>query len=252
MTARTSHDTDWIGARDIAHRGLHGTTPGRIENTLSAIDAAASKGYAVEIDVQVTVDNLIAVFHDRTAERLAGQKQHISALTLSECQQMPLTGTDDRIPSLPDALDCVAGRVPIYIELKSWSGTPLPLLCAGVRRALEGYRGDVAIMSFDRNIVEWFARVVPALPRGLVIGRGALLNLRHRLRLPLWLWRQNPAFLACDINLLPNGLCRRWRASDKPLLTWTVRDKKQENIGRQHADALIFEAPAIVGNGTQG
>ena len=34
-------DISWLSARPIAHRGLHDAKAGRIENTLSAFDAAA-------------------------------------------------------------------------------------------------------------------------------------------------------------------------------------------------------------------
>ena len=45
---------DWLTARPIAHRGLHG--PGAVENTPTAFNAAIAAGYAIETDLQITAD----------------------------------------------------------------------------------------------------------------------------------------------------------------------------------------------------
>lgn len=58
--------------RNYAHRGLHtedGTVP---ENSLPAFRAAAEAGYAVEMDVHLTADDQLVVFHDDTLERMCG------------------------------------------------------------------------------------------------------------------------------------------------------------------------------------
>ena len=58
--------------RKYAHRGLHtedGTVP---ENSLPAFRAAAEAGYAVEMDVHLTADDQLVVFHDDTLERMCG------------------------------------------------------------------------------------------------------------------------------------------------------------------------------------
>ncbi len=49
-------DLDWLTARPIAHRGYHDAAAGRVENTLSAIMAAAERNFAVEIDVHLSAD----------------------------------------------------------------------------------------------------------------------------------------------------------------------------------------------------
>jgi len=52
----------------IAHRGLHGE--GRSENSVAAFDAAIEKGYAIELDIQMSADGEAMVFHDYELSRL--------------------------------------------------------------------------------------------------------------------------------------------------------------------------------------
>ncbi|HKH33089.1 MAG TPA: glycerophosphodiester phosphodiesterase family protein, partial [Beijerinckiaceae bacterium] len=70
---------DWLVARPIAHRGLHDAAAGRIENTLSAADAAIAGGYPIECDVQDTADGEAVVFHDFTLDRLTAEDGFVHA-----------------------------------------------------------------------------------------------------------------------------------------------------------------------------
>lgn len=241
-----NRDFPWLTQYNIAHRGLHGAAFGRDENTLDAVSAAADAGYAVEVDIRATVDGIIVVFHDETLERMTDGQGEVQKLGFAELQKFMVGKSGKPIPSLPDVMEAIDSKVPIFVEIKSSPKMNIQLLCAGVRHCFEGYGGPVAVMSFDPRIISWFKAYMPRYARGLVVGRECLLNWRNRTALTYWLRRVRPDFLACDINLLPNGLCARWRKQGKPLLTWTVKNKQLESIGKQHADALIFEAPAVV------
>ena len=70
--------------RNYAHRGLHtedGTVP---ENSLPAFRAAAEAGYAVEMDVHLTADDQLVVFHDDTLDRMCA-----SAIPTASSQPLP-------------------------------------------------------------------------------------------------------------------------------------------------------------------
>ncbi|MBT5195157.1 MAG: glycerophosphodiester phosphodiesterase, partial [Rhodospirillaceae bacterium] len=55
---------EWLCQRPFAHRGLHDRNAGVPENSLAAFTAAVDGGYAIELDVQTSRDNVVMVFHD--------------------------------------------------------------------------------------------------------------------------------------------------------------------------------------------
>lgn len=55
-----------------AHRGLHTKDKTVPENSLPAFRAAAEAGYGVELDIQLSRDGQVVVFHDDTLDRVCG------------------------------------------------------------------------------------------------------------------------------------------------------------------------------------
>ena len=70
----------WIVKTPIAHRGLHDDN--KPENSLSAFKNAIKHGYAIEIDLQMTKDNKIVVFHDDTLDLMTTGNGKVSDKTL--------------------------------------------------------------------------------------------------------------------------------------------------------------------------
>ena len=118
-------------------------------------------------------------------------------------------------------------------------------LCLAVRRALEGYRGPVAVMSFDPRVVRWFADHAPHVVRGLVVTEEGQRTLSGRWRRHLALWRAKPEFLAYDVRDLPSRFAAAQRARGLPLLTWTVRSDDLRERAAAHADAAIAEGAGV-------
>ena len=80
-----------------AHRGLHGD--GRAENSLTAFRAAVEAGYGIELDVRLSGDGELVVFHDDTLIRMCGVEGKTESKTLAELKALTLAGTDEHIPS---------------------------------------------------------------------------------------------------------------------------------------------------------
>lgn len=107
----------------IAHRGYSGVSP---ENTLSAFANAVDIGAdMIELDVQLTGDGQVVVFHDNDLLRVTGCEGTIADYTLEELQQMDAGmwfGSEfegERIPTLAEVLELVRGSgLNIYLELK--------------------------------------------------------------------------------------------------------------------------------------
>jgi glycerophosphoryl diester phosphodiesterase len=238
---------NWLIERPLAHRGLHGA--GIVENTLGAARAAVEANYAIEVDLQLTADGEVVVFHDATLDRLTHATGRVATRTLAELKAVRLHECDEHIPSLQELLDAVAGRTPLVLELKSeWDGDDRL-----VRRAAEvlvPYSGPVAAMSFDPVQVAALRDHAPGLPRGIVAERYyrhpdwqpmswpqkfVLGNLLH-------IGRTKPHFVAYFVRELPAAapLIARYGLGMK-LLTWTVRNEADSRKARRWADQIIFE-----------
>ncbi len=243
-------DLDWLTARPIAHRGYHDLAAGRVENTLSAVKSAAERNFAIEIDVHLSADGRVYVFHDDRLDRLTTGSGDTAGLTLAELQAIPFKVGQDRIPSLREVLTAVSGHVPLVIEVKSRSdGTRSTALVDAVARELEAYRGPACVMSFDPLIVEDFADRAPELVRGIVAddaegsdyaalspeARAELAGLGHR-------ERTRPHFVSYWVKLLPNAVSRKVREDWRlPLITWTIRTDEDRAAAAAYADQITFE-----------
>jgi glycerophosphoryl diester phosphodiesterase len=234
----------FLSAQPFAHRGLHGGNV--IENSRAAFSAAIAAGHGIELDVQGGNEGEAFVFHDERLERLTNQSGNFADRVGPEIEKILLRGTTETIPRLSEVLALVNGRVPILIEVKA-PGALVGVLCLAVRRALEGYQGPVAVMSFNPGVGRWFHDHAPRFVRGLVVTQstdsGRFRNLRGRGTRHLALWRSRPDFLAYDIRDLPSGFAAQQRSRGLKLLTWTVRTADQERTAFTYADEVIYEKP---------
>jgi glycerophosphoryl diester phosphodiesterase len=239
----------WLKAGDFAHRGLHGAGAagsGLIENSPAAFEAAIERGLGIECDVQRSGDGQAMVFHDWELDRLTGETGPVMYRTARQLAVIPLTSSADTIPTLRQLLDLVAGRVPLLIELKSKRDNQVSALCRAVRRALEGYRGEHAVMSFDPRVGRWFAKHSPQTVRGLVVTEEDARSFSGNLRRHLALWHARPDFLAYDVRDFPSKFAAVQRARGIPVTTWTVRSAELRATAAEHADAPIAEGPGII------
>ncbi|PWB83227.1 MAG: glycerophosphodiester phosphodiesterase [Methylocystaceae bacterium] len=244
----------WLTARPIAHRGLHDVAAGVIENSLSAAEAAAKAGYAIECDVQSTLDGEVVVFHDETLERLTEGEGRLGEKTFAELKRLSLRDTRDGVPLLRDFLDALGAAVPLVIEIKSRFDGDVSL-ARRVAEIVADYRGPVAIESFDPvPIAEFRARGdrfgVAGVPLGIVaqaayddadwsaLQPAQKSELAHFLHYP----RTRPDFVSWNVADLPHAiplLCRE--GAGLPLTVWTVRSHEQAKSAASWADQIVFE-----------
>nr|WP_166178039.1 glycerophosphodiester phosphodiesterase family protein [Altererythrobacter segetis] len=237
----------WLKGRDYAHRGLHGGEAP--ENSLSAFSAAISHGMGIECDVQQTSDGRAMVFHDRDLDRLTGESGPVAGRSAAALAQIALGGGNDRIPRLSDFLGMIRGQVPLLIEIKTRRERRVAALCLAVRRDVEGYRGPVAVMSFDPRVGGWFRRHAPHIVRGLVVTEEGARTFSGSVRRRLALWQAGPDFLAYDVRDLPSSFAAAQRRRGLPVLTWTVRSAALRERAMQCADAPIVEGEGVAENG---
>ena len=160
--------------RFFAHRGLY-TRDGSVpENSIAAFSAAVQAGYGIELDVQLSKDNEVVVFHDDNIARMCGKEGLVLDYSLAELRELKLLGTEERIPTLPEVLDVVDGKVPLIIEFKG--GKRNKALCEKTLKYLRNYsraHGEAekgsklyCVESFDARIVYWLRKNAPDLYRG--------------------------------------------------------------------------------------
>jgi glycerophosphoryl diester phosphodiesterase len=240
---------DWLTARPIAHRGLHDATAGIIENTATAFRAAIARGYGIETDLQISADGEAMVHHDDTLGRLTEGNATLASLPATEIKAVPFKATGDRIMPLAELLALVDAQTTLVIELKSRFDGDLRL----ARRAAEvlaGYRGPVALMSFDPALVEAVRSAAPGLTRGIVAERHydhhewdrMPASDKTRLAFLLHAPRSRPQFVAYsvrDLTALAPQVARN--VFGLPLLTWTVRSEADRTRAARYADQIIFE-----------
>jgi glycerophosphoryl diester phosphodiesterase len=239
----------WLISRPIAHRGLHDRARGVIENTPSSVAAAVAANFAIEVDLQVSADGEAMVYHDDALGRLTDGDGALRSHDAATLKRVPFKETSDRMVTLGELCDLVAGRVALVLELKSHFDGAHDL----VERAatvLHAYRGPAALMSFDPGMVLAARRLAPELARGIVAqdryddaawakaargGRRRMRQLRHA-------FASRPHFVAYSIDDLPS--LAPWIARNVfgcPLITWTVRTPEQRARAARWADQIIFE-----------
>ena len=158
---------DWLTARPIAHRGLHDAPSGVIENTSSAFRAAIAGGYGIECDLQISADGEAMVYHDDALGRLTDGDGRLDTITAAALQRIAFKSTADRMLTLGELCELVAGHTTLVIELKgNFAGDTR--LAARTAAVLAGYNGPVAVMSFDPGLMAALRNLAPALALGLV------------------------------------------------------------------------------------
>lgn len=237
----------WLVARPIAHRGWHG--PGRPENSLSAAEAAAKAGFAVECDVVLSADCEVMVFHDASLERLTVAAGPVSARSAVELGALHLLGTRERIPALAELLALVAGRIPLICEIKSGFDDDFRL-AARALEVTEDYEGPLGFKSFDPAVIAYLREADCRRPLGIVAQASyedpyfsALTPAQKRDAAAFTHWRHTrPDFLSWCVDDLPHATPTLMRAlGGKPVMTWTVRRPEQWALARAYADAAVFE-----------
>ena len=87
-----------------AHRGLFNNDGDCPENSLAAFRRAKEHGYGVELDVRLTADRQVVVFHDDDLARVCSDPRRVDECTYEELQTLRLLNSDEKIPLLKDVL----------------------------------------------------------------------------------------------------------------------------------------------------
>ncbi len=226
-----------------AHRGLWDEKfP---ENSLPAFQNAVANGYGIELDVQLSRDGEVMVFHDYSLLRMTGCDKKLCDLTLAELKELSLLGTGEIIPTLSEVLELVNGRVPILVELK---GETLDTsLCPKVAELLKTYKGDYCIESFNPFLVRSMKKYLPnnfygQLYTNVCIDKKKYSALNILLTLMIFNFLAKPNFISYNKlfrNSLPVKITTKFYKA--PKFVWTPKGDTEIDTAKNLGEYPIFE-----------
>jgi glycerophosphoryl diester phosphodiesterase len=145
----------------IAHRGASAYYP---ENTFPSFENAINMGAdMVELDVQLTSDKEVVVFHDEKISRCTNGRGRIADYTLASLKKLDAGNWIDkkfkntRIPTLIEALDICKNRIAVNIEIKTEAVSRMFFggieeKCLKIVEQI-GMNGHVVFSSFDPRAI---------------------------------------------------------------------------------------------------
>lgn len=224
----------------IAHRGLHDDN--LPENSLSAFSAALSGGYPIEIDIHITKDNEVVVFHDSTLKRMCGVDKRVEDITLKEIKQLRLMNSDCTIPTLKECLNAVDGNVPLLIEFKAQSRSTAKRLCQKADNILKEYNGLYFVQSFFPFVLYWYRKKRPNICRGQI---STVFKDKK-------LYKCATTFLFTNVIARPNFISYNYKYGNKfvlrlnkilgaTLICWTIKSHEDEIRAKESFSSFIFE-----------
>lgn len=236
-------DTSVLRGYHYAHRGLFNNDGDAPENSLLAFKRAVEKGYGIELDVQLTKDDQLIVFHDASLKRMTGIDGYVWDYTLEELKQFKLGDSQETIPTFQEVLDVIDGKVPFILEYKL--DRPQTKVCVLANELLKDYRGVYCIESFHPLAPMWYKKNRPDVIRGQLSCDYWKENRRTFVLTLLMFLLSNiitrPDFIAykhtdMNISVRLNKLLGAF------MVTWTVKSKEDYNKVKDFYDVVIFDS----------
>lgn len=155
----------------IGHRGASADAP---ENTLAAFGLALDQGAdGVELDVRLSADGQLVVFHDGDVARMTSGTGQVADLALAQLRQLTMAA-GQTIPTLDEVLESFGRQLLYNIEVKDFGwrnrGTETAVADTILAHQLEEH---VLVSSFNPLALHRLRAVLPPrVPLALIRGSG--------------------------------------------------------------------------------
>lgn len=236
---------DWLYDKPVAHRGLWGDEI--VENTMEAFVMAVEHGFNIELDVQLTKDKQLVVFHDDNLKRKIGIDKRLDEFTYDELQRVRFFENETaRIPLFTDVCNLCAGKVGIMIEIKKNDDNELIHDVEDVLLdILQDYDDlDYVVKSFNPFSVDYVGRVAPHIRRGFLSYKKSLDEYPdyYRPMVERLLFSEDGRVEFFDYS--------QWNIGSElfnsvyntmPLILWVALDEERYEEIKGMADNVIFE-----------
>ena len=230
---------NYLKYKYIAHRGLHdGDIP---ENSTLAFKRALEYGYAIELDVNITKDNKVIVFHDNTLFRMCSVNKRVRNCTFGYIKTLQLNNTKYKIPTLKEVLKLVNGKVPLLIELKN-EGVSTRLE-KNVLKIMKEYDGEYIYQSFNPFSILYMKNKNKKVKTAL-LSSNSFKNLKNFFMVVLTNSKLVFNFVKADIisyklEDINNKVLKRYK--NIPIFSWTITNMIELKEAKKVSDGIIFE-----------
>jgi glycerophosphoryl diester phosphodiesterase len=220
------------GVRVIAHRGASAECP---ENTLAAFDEALRQGCdGIELDVQLSRDDVPVIYHDRTLAKAGGGRRRVHSLDAAELRRLDAGAWLDKrfagqhIPTLDEVLARYGRRTRLLVEIKARSGRfhdgarNLRLARAVATRIKKmKLQTRAMVLCFDPAVLRCCAETAPGVRRVLNLRPPRTMTKTVRGVLPL------VHALSADIRSLTPRFAAEARDEGCPVVTYTCNTPRR-------------------------
>ena len=213
---------------------------------MKAFKKAVDAGFGMEMDIQLTKDGQMVVFHDFSLKRMCGVEGKVCEYTFEELQQFSLLKSEEKIPLFTEVLKLVDGKVPLIIEYKI--ETPDASVCEVGNEILKDYKGVYCIESFNPFGVHWYKKHRKDVVRGQLseefLKNGSpktpVYFIVAKLLTNFWTKPDFIAYNALNYKNWSRRICRNLYGN--LAVTWTIKSQEQLDEMRKYFDMFIFDS----------
>ena len=201
------------------------------ENTLQSFKTAlAQEVDGIELDVRMSRDGQIVIFHDKELSRLSHRNENIKDLSLAEIQCIELNRQPGQreevyIPCLTDIVPILNHVKVLNIELKSDSFFDGHAMLKTLINFLNKYElNDMCIISSFNPMLLMRLRIArPQTVIGFLYNRNRIF---HGWDNMIWIFRVRPENLHIHYSMLNHWIVRWARKKGMRINSYTINDKK--------------------------
>jgi glycerophosphoryl diester phosphodiesterase len=230
-----------------AHRGLFDNSTKFCENSIPAFKRAVKNNFGIELDVQLTKDDKLVVFHDKTLLRMCNVNKKLTDCSYKELKKYKLVGSNEHIPLLCDVLNVINGKVPIIVEIKPDGNylktTKLTALM------MDNYNGRYCVESFHPLALRWYKKNRPNIIRGQLSTNFFKEHTKGKWYEKFFLTNlmfnfiSKPDFIAYNhlfSNQITFRLCKNLFHAE--CVAWTIKNEEQLDKAKNVFDIIIFDS----------
>ena len=236
----------WIVDKYIASDGVFDET--LTPNTLNTYTKAIENNYAMSIPVQMLDDeNIVCFSHQNISKVVPTTSGYLKKLNLAQVKELNLNSENEKVPTLEEALEHIANRTPIIIEIindgmvEKFEDKVISILKDYIVK-YDCYQ-NVAIMSINPYTLEYFFNHFPYITRILKSGNfkeklyGSFKT--KKLKKLKYYKITHADFIAYSNELLPSSIVEKY----KPVgtIAHSVTNQNQYISIAEHCDNILFK-----------